>query len=79
MLARRRPNQLPDGRGDLLTGKTRLPDLLTSRDTGGRLIPGGAATLLHLPLHADRTLASVRIECTLYGVVLALLGLTLAR
>lgn len=74
------PSQRPlPPRVDLLTGRTRLPDLASTRDTGGRLIPGGAATVLHLPLHGDRTLSSVSIECTLYGVVLALLSLTLAR
>ena len=65
-------------RVDLRTGTTRLPDPQSYRGKGGP-VPGGAATVLHLPLHADRELASVRVECGLYGVVMALLGITLGR
>ena len=63
---------------DLRTGKTRLFDLATFKGQG-RAVPGGAATLLHLQLHPDRTLASLQVECSLYGVVLALLAATLGR
>ena len=63
---------------DLRTGKTRILDLATFKGQG-RPIPGGAATLLHLPLHSDRTLASLTVECSLYGVVIGLLAATLAR
>lgn len=63
---------------DLRTGKTRLLDLATSKGQGG-LVPGGAATLLHLPLDPDRTLASLQVECSLYGVVLGLVAATLGR
>ena len=65
-------------RVDLRTGKTRLLDLATSKGQGGP-VPGGAATLLHLPLDPDRTLASLEVECSLYGVVLGLLAATLGR
>ena len=63
-------------RVDLRTGETRL---LEHASYKGGAVPGGAATVLHLPLHAERELASVRVECSLYGVVMALLGLTLGR
>ncbi len=63
---------------DLRTGKTRILDLATFKGQGGP-VPGGAATLLHLPLHPDRTLASLSVECTLYGVVIGLLAATLGR
>ena len=65
-------------RVDLRSGRTRLLEAKTFRGTGGP-VPGGAATVLHLPLHADRELAAVRVECGLYGIVMALLGITLGR
>lgn len=65
-------------RVDLSTGKTRLLDPATFKGKG-RSIRGGAATILALNLHAERELASIKIECDLYGVVLALLAATLAR
>lgn len=63
---------------DLRTGKTRLLDLATFKGQG-RPVPGGAATLLHLPLHLDRTLASLKVECSLYGVVIGLIAATIGR
>lgn len=63
---------------DLRTGKTRLLDLATFKGQG-RPVPGGAATLLHLPLHPDRTLASFKVECSLYGVVIGLIAATIGR
>ncbi len=65
-------------RVDLRTGRTRLLDHASFEGKGGP-VAGGAATVLHLPLYADRELASVRIECSLYGVVVALLAMTLGR
>jgi hypothetical protein len=65
-------------RVDLLTGKTRILDSATFRGKG-RTIPGGAATILHLPLDATKDLASLRIEVDLYGIVVALMAATLAR
>jgi hypothetical protein len=65
-------------RVDLATGKTRLLDA-TSFKGKGRQVHGGAATILSLALDPERELASVRIECDLYGVVLALLAATLLR
>ncbi len=63
---------------DLRSGKTRILDLATFKGQG-RPVPGGAATLLHLPLHPDRTLSALQVECTLYGVVLGLISATLGR
>ena len=63
-------------RVDLRSGKTRL---LEHAGYKGGPVPGGAATVLHLPLHADRELASVRVECGVYGIAMALLGITLGR
>ena len=65
-------------RVDLRSGKTRLLEHASFKGNGGP-VPGGAATVLHLPLYADRELISVRVECSLYGVVVALLGVTLGR
>ena len=65
-------------RVDLRTGATRILDPSTFKGQG-RPAPGGAATVLHLRLDPTRTLASLRIECQLYGVVLALLAATLSR
>lgn len=69
----------PPPRIDLRTGKTRILDLTASTAQRGGPVPGGAANLLHLPLHPDRTLASLQLECTLYGVVLGLIAATLGR
>lgn len=65
-------------RVDLRTGQTRLLDPATFRGKG-RPIQGGSATILTLDLHPERELASIKIECSLYGVVLALLAATLIR
>ena len=65
-------------RVDLFTGKTRLLDPATFKGKG-RPVHGGAATILSLALDPERELASVKIECDLYGVVLALLAATLVR
>lgn len=65
-------------RVDLSTGQTRLLNPVTFKGKG-RSIPGGSATILTLSLQPERELASVKIECDLYGVVLALLAATLVR
>jgi hypothetical protein len=65
-------------RVDLSTGKTRI--LVPANFKGkGRSIRGGSATILTLNLNPERELASIKIECDLYGVVLALLAATLVR
>ena len=65
-------------RVDLATGKTRLLDLATFKGNA-RDIPGGAATILFLPLDPRKILASLKVEASLYGIVVALLAVTLAR
>ena len=45
----------------------------------GREVPGGAATILFLPLDPQKDLASLKVEASLYGIVVALLAVTLAR
>lgn len=65
-------------RVDLRTGKVRM----LTRDSflgKGRPVLGGAATILQLALNPAKPLASLEIEATLYGIVLGLLGATLAR
>jgi len=65
-------------RVDLRTGQTRVLDPAAFHGKG-RPVPGGAATILHLPLDPTRDLASMKIEVELYGIVVALLAATLAR
>lgn len=63
---------------DLRTGQTRI----LTRETfqgAGREVPGGAATILQLPLDSSRSLHSLNIEANLYGIVIALLAVTLVR
>ena len=42
-------------------------------------MPGGSATMLHLPLDPAKELASMKVEAELYGVVLGLMAATLVR
>jgi hypothetical protein len=65
-------------RVDLKTGRVRQLDRAVFKGKGG-MIDGGAATVLSLPLDPSRPLRLLRIEATLYGVVLALLAATLER
>jgi hypothetical protein len=65
-------------RVDLRTGRTRLLDAAGFQGKG-RAVPGGAATILYLPLDSRKTLASLRVEARLYGIVVALLAATLVR
>jgi hypothetical protein len=65
-------------RVDLRTGQTRVLDPVSFHGKG-RSVPGGAATILHLPLDAARELASLEARAELYGVVIGLLGATLGR
>ncbi len=65
-------------RVDLRSGKTRILDH-ESFHGKGRTVPGGAATILHLPLDKAKELASLTIEVDLYGIVVGLMAATLAR
>ncbi len=65
-------------RVDLRTGETRVLDPVAFHGKG-RTVPGGAATILHLPLDPTHALASLEIQADLYGIVIALLAATLVR
>jgi hypothetical protein len=63
---------------DLRSGKTRILDPASFHGKG-RTVPGGAATILYLPLDPARDLGTLKLEVELYGIVVALLAATLAR
>ncbi|HEY4380267.1 MAG TPA: DUF4450 domain-containing protein [Acidobacteriaceae bacterium] len=65
-------------RMNLRTGQTRILDPVAFHGKG-RTVPGGAATILHLPLDPVKELASLQVEVELYGIVVALMAATLAR
>jgi len=65
-------------RVDLRSGATRILDPVAFKGKG-RNVPGGAATILHLPLDPARELRSLKIEVELYGIVVAVLAATLER
>jgi hypothetical protein len=65
-------------RVDLRSGETRLLDAASFKGNG-RAVPGGAATILYLPLDSRKRLASLKVEASLYGIVVALLAATLVR
>jgi Domain of unknown function (DUF4450) len=65
-------------RVDLRTGQTRVLDPVSFHGKG-RTVPGGAATILHLPLDPAKELASLWVGVDLYGIVIGLMAATLAR
>jgi hypothetical protein len=65
-------------RVNLATGQTRILDPVAFHGKG-RTVRGGAATILHLPLDPEKNLASLTVQCELYGIVIALLAATLVR
>jgi len=65
-------------RVDLRTGQTRILDPVSFHGKG-RSVPGGAATILHLPLDPAKELASLQVGVDLYGIVVGLMAATLAR
>lgn len=65
-------------RVDLRTGMTRILEPASFHGKG-RTVPGGAATILYLPLDSGQELSSLRVEAELYGVVIGLLAGTLVR
>jgi hypothetical protein len=65
-------------RVDLRSGQTRILDAVTFHGKG-RTVPGGAATILHLPLDPAKQLASLQVEAELYGIVVGLMAATLVR
>ena len=73
----RRPEQIPP-RVNLQTGTVRLLDVATFKGKG-RSVPGGAATVLDLPLDPTKELQSLTVRTLANEVVIGLMGLTLAR
>ena len=65
-------------RVDLRSGKTRILDMSSFKGKG-RTVPGGSATILHLPLDPRKELTSLAIEAELYGIVVGLIAATLVR
>jgi len=73
----RREEPLPP-RVDLKTGNVRLLDLATFKGTGGK-IPGGAATVLDLPLDPTKELKTLTVRTLANEVVIGLMSVTLVR
>lgn len=72
-----RPEPLPV-RVDLKTGKARVLEMNSFKGTGGK-IPGGAATVLDLPLDPARELKSLTVRALANEVVIGLMSVTLQR
>ncbi len=72
-----RPGPLPP-RVDLKTGRVRLLDPATFRGQG-RVVPGGAATVLDLSLDPAKELQSLTLRALANEIVLGLLAVTLER
>jgi Domain of unknown function (DUF4450) len=73
----RRREPIPP-RVDLKTGKVRLLDVETFKGKGGK-VPGGAATVLDLPLKADKELKALTVRALANEVVIGLMAVTLVR
>jgi hypothetical protein len=73
----RRPGPIPP-RVDLKTGRVRLLDPVAFKGQG-RSVPGGAATVLDLPLDPAKTLQSLTVRALANQVVVGLMAVTLER
>jgi hypothetical protein len=73
----RRAGPIPP-RVDLRTGNIRLLDAATFKGQGGK-IPGGAATVLDLPLEPAKDLKSLTVRALANEVVIGLMSVTLTR
>ncbi|HMP81325.1 MAG TPA: DUF4450 domain-containing protein [Verrucomicrobiota bacterium] len=73
----RRPEAIPP-RVDLKTGEVRILDLETFKGKGGK-VPGGAATVLDLPLDSGKELKSLTVRTLANEVVIGLMAVTLER
>jgi hypothetical protein len=71
-----RPGPIPP-RVDLKTGRVRLLDVATFKGKGGT-VPGGAATVLDLPLKPEKELKSLTVRTLANEVVIGLMAVTLA-
>jgi hypothetical protein len=65
-------------RVDLATGKIRVLKMEEFKGKG-RAVPGGAATVLDLPLDATKELKSLTVRTLANQVVIGLMSVTLAR
>jgi hypothetical protein len=65
-------------RVDLQTGRVRLLDAESFKGKGGK-IPGGAATVLQLPLDSTKELKSLTVRALANEVVIGLMSVTLER
>ena len=73
----RRPGPISP-RVDLKTGKVRILDVNEFKGKGGK-VPGGAATVLDLPLKPDKELKSLTVRVLANEVVIGLMAVTLER
>jgi hypothetical protein len=73
----RRDEPIPP-RVDLRTGEIRILDVGSFKGKG-RKVPGGAATVLDLPLDATKELKSLTVRALANEVVIGLMSVTLAR
>jgi hypothetical protein len=73
----RRPEPIPP-RVDLKTGKVRVLDPETFKGLGGS-VPGGAASVMDLPLNPRKELKSLTVRALANEVVIGLMAATLAR
>jgi hypothetical protein len=73
----RRPEPIPI-RVDLKSGRIRVLDIAGFKGRGGP-IPGGAATVLNLPLRSDKELQSLTVRAIANEVVIGLLSATVIR
>jgi hypothetical protein len=73
----RRDDPIPP-RLDLRTGKIRVLDLASFKGKGGK-VPGGAATVLTLPLNSAKELKSLTVRALANEVVIGLMSVTLER
>jgi len=63
---------------DLKTGQVRMPVAAGSKGRGG-VVPGGAATVLELPLQHDKELRALQVTALANEVVVGLMSATLVR
>jgi hypothetical protein len=73
----RRPEPIPP-RVDLRTGNIRILDVDSFKGKGKK-VPGGAATVLDLPLDPNKELKSLTVRALANEVVIGLMSVTLAR
>jgi hypothetical protein len=73
----RRDEPIPP-RVDLATGKIRILDVASFKGKGGK-VPGGAATVLTLPLDPAKELKSLTVRALANEVVIGLMSVTLER